>query len=432
MTQLIPLPRPGQRRVVFLNWRDLGSPLGGGSERYLHQVAAGLVGRGDVVTVRTAHYPGAARSDVLDGVRYLRRGTANTVFPTALADLAAGRLGPADVVVDCQNGVPFWSRTVTRRPVVVLVHHVHREQWRVAVGGAAARLGWALESRVAPAAYRGCQYVAVSESTRTELTALGVHPARIAVVHNGVSPRPPTAAVRGSAPQLTVLSRLVPHKQLEHALEVTARLQARWPDLRLILVGSGYWAPTILRRAEELGVAGRVRLLGHVDEQTKHEELARSWVHLCPSVKEGWGLAIQEAAQHGVPTVAYRSAGGTVESVLDGRTGLLADDREDLARATERLLADELLRSRLGAAAQRRVAEFTWERTTAAFSDVLDAVLAGRRLAGPADQLPPTVDRRGRGPALSAHPVVGPGEQRLLHGSHVRGVLPGDLDDTDR
>src|SRR5205823_5301633 len=98
MTQLIPVPRCGGRRVLFLNWRDLGSPLGGGSERYLHQVAAGLAGRGDVVTVRTAHYAGAARSEVLDGVRYLRRGTPNTVFPTALADLRGGRLGPVDVV----------------------------------------------------------------------------------------------------------------------------------------------------------------------------------------------------------------------------------------------------------------------------------------------------------------------------------------------
>jgi glycosyltransferase involved in cell wall biosynthesis len=386
MTQLIPLPRRGGRRVLFLNWRDLGNPLGGGSERYLHQIAAGLVGRGDEVTVRTADYPGAAPCEVLDGVRYLRRGTPNTVFPGTLADLRSGRLGPLDVVVDCQNGVPFWSRTVTRRPVVVLVHHVHREQWRVAVGPVAARLGWALESRAAPVAYRGCQYVVVSESTRAELVGLGVDAERIAVVHNGVSPRPPVAAVRRSAgPRLAVLGRLVPHKQVEHALEVAARLLPRWPDLRLSLIGSGYWAPAILARAEELGVRSRLDVLGRVDEQTKHEVLARSWVHLCPSVKEGWGLAIQEAAQHGVPSVGYRSAGGTVESILDGRTGLLATDLDAFAQATERLLEDELLRTALGAAAQCRVAEFTWERATYAFSGVLDAVLAGRRVSGAAD-----------------------------------------------
>jgi glycosyltransferase involved in cell wall biosynthesis len=389
MTQLIPVPRRSGRRVLFLTWRDLGNPLGGGSERYLHQIAAGLVGRGDEVTVRTADYVGAVAREVVDGVRYLRRGTARTVFPSALADLRAGRLGPVDVVVDCQNGVPFWSRTVTRRPVVVLVHHVHREQWRVAVGPVAGRLGWTLEARAAPVAYRGCQYVAVSESTRGELVELGVEAERIAVVHNGLSPRPAVAAARRAGPQLAVLSRLVPHKQVEHALEVTARLLPRWPDLQISLIGSGYWASAILARAEQLGVRCRLEVLGHVDEQTKHEVLARSWAHLCPSVKEGWGLAIQEAAQHGVPTVAYRSAGGTVESILHGRTGLLAGDLDEFARATERLLADDLLRTRLGAAAQRRAAEFTWERATDAFSGVLDAVLAGRRVTGAVDTRQP-------------------------------------------
>jgi glycosyltransferase involved in cell wall biosynthesis len=394
MTQPIPVPRRGGRRVLFLNWRDLGSPLGGGSERYLHQVAAGLAGLGDEVTVRTAHYADAARSEVLDGVRYLRRGTPNTVFPTALADLRGGRLGPVDVVVDCQNGVPFWSRAVTRRPIVVLVHHVHREQWPVAVGPLAGRLGWALESRAAPAVYRGCQYVAVSESTRAELVGLRVAAERIAVVHNGVDPRPTVSAVRAAEPRLAVLGRLVPHKQVEHALEVVARLLPRWPDLRLTLVGSGYWAPRILARAGELGVRSRLEMLGHIDDRAKHEALARSWAHLCPSVKEGWGLAIQEAAQHGVPTVAYRSAGGTVESILDGRTGLLAGDLDEFARATERLVEDELLRTRLGAAAQRRVAEFTWERATDAFSGVLDAVLAGRTVAGAADRGSPSGETR--------------------------------------
>ena len=164
--------RRGARRVLFLSWRDLGNPLGGGAERYLHRLATGLAARGDVVSVRTARYPGAAARELVDGVRYLRCGNADTVFPTTLRDLATGRLGRPDVVVDCQNGIPFFSRAVTRSPVVVLVHHVHREQWRVAVGPVAARVGWWLESSVAPPFYRGCRYVAVSPTTRRELIEL--------------------------------------------------------------------------------------------------------------------------------------------------------------------------------------------------------------------------------------------------------------------
>ena len=53
-----------------------------------------------------------------------------------------------------------------------------------------------------------------------------------------------------------------------------------------------------------------VSLLGFVDEDTKHAELAAAWLALAPSVKEGWGLCVVEAASHGVPTIAYHDAGG--------------------------------------------------------------------------------------------------------------------------
>jgi len=377
-------PRPsghGGRRVLMLSWRDLGNPLGGGSERYLHRVAAGLAAGGDRVTVRTAAYPGAPADEVVDGVRYRRAGTPDTVFPTALRDLATGRLGRPDVVVDCQNGVPFLSRVATAAPVVVLVHHVHREQWQVAVGPVAGRVGWWVESRVAPRFYRGCRYVAVSPTTRRELVDLGVPAERITVVHNGLDPLPAGGPPRTVAPSLVVLSRLVPHKRVEHALEALARLAPRWPELTLTVIGDGYWEPQVRSRAAELGIAARVRLAGHADDEAKHRLLGAGWVHLCPSLKEGWGLAILEAAQHAVPTVAYAGAGGTVDSVVHGRTGLLAGDLPGLVEAIDRLLRDAGLRERLGRAARERAAVFTWADTTKGFGAVLDEVL-GRRPAG--------------------------------------------------
>lgn len=383
-------------RVLLLSWRDLGNPLGGGSERYLHRVAAGLAAGGDQVTVRTAAYAAAPAAEIVDGVRYRRRGSADTVFPTALADLAGGRLGRPDVVVDCQNGMPFGSRLGTRAPVVVLVHHVHREQWPVAVGPLAGRVGWAIESRVAPRLYRHCRYVAVSHATRRELGTLGIPGDRVAVVHNGLDPVPATGP-RSPAPSLVVLSRLVPHKQVEHALTVLARLRATRPELTLTVIGDGYWAPRLRAAAAELGVADAVRLVGHVDDAEKHRLLAAGWVHLCPSVKEGWGLAIMEAAQHGVPTVAYAAAGGTADSVLDGRTGLLVDDLDGLVAATARLLDDGALRDRLGTAARVRAGDFTWADTTREFRAVLS----------------------------SAVPVF---HQRLVHRSGVRRGLPRELD----
>ena len=403
-------------RVLLLSWRDLGNPLGGGSERYLHRVATGLVAGGDQVTVRTAGYAGAPAREVVDGVRYVRGGTPDTVFPTALADLATGRLGRPDVVVDCQNGMPFGSRLGTRAPVVVLVHHVHREQWPVATGPVVARVGWAVESRIAPRLYRGCRYVAVSPSTRRELGTLGVPLDRITVVHNGLDAVAATGP-RSAHPSLVLLSRLVPHKQVEHALTVLARLRAARPGLTLTVIGDGWWAPQVRAAAAELGVADALRLVGHVDEATKHRLLAEGWVHLCPSVKEGWGLAILEAAQHGVPTVAYGTAGGTADSVLHGRTGLLVSDLDGLTAATAALLDDPAARAAMGTAAAARAAGFTWADTAREFRAVLAAAVRDRSAVAVLHQRP--VDRRGVGGGL------------LGQLDHAGGGTPGDRKSQD-
>ena len=121
------------KHVVFLSWRDTRHPEGGGAEKYLEMVATGLVGLGATVTVFCAAHPAAPPDEEVAGVRYVRRGGRLTVYLRGMLALLRGSLGSPDVVVDVQNGLPFWSRLVTRTPVVVLVHHVHREQWPVAI-----------------------------------------------------------------------------------------------------------------------------------------------------------------------------------------------------------------------------------------------------------------------------------------------------------
>ena len=138
------------RHVVFLSWRDTGNPEGGGAERYLEKVATGLAARGCRVTVFSAAYAGAPPEEVVDGIRFVRRGSKLSVYLEGMRLLATRRFGRVDAVVDVQNGMPFFSALVTRRPVIVLVHHVHREQWPVVYPGLTGKVGWWIESRFAP------------------------------------------------------------------------------------------------------------------------------------------------------------------------------------------------------------------------------------------------------------------------------------------
>jgi glycosyltransferase involved in cell wall biosynthesis len=382
-------------RVLLLNWRDSGHPEGGGAESFCERVAAGLASLGHDVTVRCARYPGSAPDEVIDGVVYVRRGGRFTVYPRAALALARRRRA-FDVVLDVQNGMPFWSPLFTRARVVNVTHHLHREQWSAVFGARVGRVGWWLESRVAPRVYRRCRYLTVSEATRADLLSVGVAGERVGVVYSGldapVLPVDSAAWPRSPQPSVVVLGRLVPHKRVELALDAIATM----PGATLTVVGHGYWEPQLRAYAERIGVADAVTFAGFVDDATKHRLLASAWVHALPSVKEGWSLAVVESAAHGTPTVAFRSAGGPTESVLDGETGLLVEDAADFGQALRRLLTDAALRDGMARAARMHAARFSWPATAAVVEAELRLVtgLPPRRSAEPV-RLDPSVEATG-------------------------------------
>ena len=378
------------RSVLLLCWRDTGHPQGGGSETYLQRIGAQLAASGIRVTLRTARYRGAPRREIVDGVDIQRSGGPYAVYIWAGLAMVAARLGLGplrrvrpDVVVDTQNGLPFCARLAYGRRVLVLVHHCHREQWPVA-GRLTGRIGWFVESWLSPRLHRRNQYVTVSLPSARDLTELGASADRIAIVRNGVDAAPADSltAERSPTPRVVVLSRLVPHKQIEDALDTVARLRALLPDLHLDVLGGGWWEQPLVDRAHRLGIADAVTFHGHVDDETKHAVLQRSWVHVLPSRKEGWGLAVIEAAQHGVPTIGYRSSGGLSDSIVDGVTGVLVDDSAGLVDGIHRLLTDRVLREQLGAKAQVRSGEFSWPQSAEAMRSVLRAVHSGQFTAG--------------------------------------------------
>jgi len=380
----------GVGSVLLLCWRDTGHPQGGGSETYLQRIGAQLAASGVSVTLCTAEYDGAPRDEVIDDVRVSRRGGRYSVYAWALLALVGARLRLGrlrhvrpDVVIDTQNGWPFFARLVFGRRVVVLVHHCHREQWPVA-GKVISRLGWFCESTFSPRVHRRNQYVTVSLPSVHDLADLGVGVDRVAVVRNGLDEAPPhtLTAPRSPTPRVALLSRLVPHKQIEDALDAIAVLRDRLPRLHLDVVGGGWWRDRLVEHAENLGIADVVTFHGHIDDVTKHAVLQRCWVHVLPSRKEGWGLAVTEAAQHAVPTVGYRSSGGLNDSIIDGVTGMLVDDRAEFVLRLEELLTDPLLRDELGRKAQARSGEFSWRQSADAMRSVLESVLAGQLVSG--------------------------------------------------
>ncbi|MBO4165303.1 glycosyltransferase family 4 protein [Micromonospora sp. MMS20-R2-23] len=407
------------RHVLFLNWRDTRNPEGGGSEVYVERIAGELVRHGHRATLLCATHPaGPAEETTPGGVRVLRRGGRHTVYLRAALAYLAGALGfgplsrrhggRPDLIVDVGNGLPFLSALYARRPVIALVHHVHREQWPVVLGPSLARFGWWVESWLAPRVYRRCRYVTVSAATRDELATLGIDPARVDIVHNGTPDMTVGPVPRSPEPSLVVLGRLVPHKQVEVALATLAALGDELPGLTLTVAGQGWWEAQLRHTAAELGLTDRVRFTGFVSDADKRHLLASAWVALTPSLKEGWGLTIVEAGAVGTPTVAFRGAGGVEESLVDGETGLLAEDVDDFVAKVRLLLTDDGYRATMGTAARAHAARFTWPVSGKKFAALVTRAANGTTGSSVEQQAPAGSPAGQSGPAGSPVGRSGP------------------------
>jgi phosphatidylinositol alpha-1,6-mannosyltransferase len=194
------------------------------------------------------------------------------------------------------------------------------------------------------------------------------------------------------APLVLGVSRLVPRKGFDVAIEAVSRLDR---TAHLALAGAGRDRARLARRAGRAGLGERFHLLGRVPDATLADLYAAADVFVMPCRErwaglevEGFGIVFLEAAACGVPAVAGRS-GGAPEAVADGQTGYVVEPRDGaaVAGALDALLSDAGLRRRMGAAARRRAEEhFAYDTLAARLEPLARGDLSGLgRVARPAE-----------------------------------------------
>ncbi|WP_165944285.1 glycosyltransferase family 4 protein [Micromonospora sp. KC213] len=389
------------RRLAILNWKDPWHPDAGGAEAYAWRVARDLATTGAEVTFVTARGPGQSAEETRDGIRVVRRGGRWGVYPRVLGWLLRRRRR-FDAVIDCQNGIPFFSPLVLPRgvPVLCVIHHVHDRQFRLYFGPVVGRFGAWLEGPVARRVYRDGVTVAVSPSTARAVRDRLRWSAPVVVVPNGADASPGAARerrARDPRPRLVCVGRVTPHKRVNLLLDAVDRLRVRRPDLCLDIVGGGPDVETIRRCAANRGLADLVTVHGHLPAVRRDALVDAAWLHVSASWGEGWGLVVMEAAAAGLPTVAF-DVEGLRDAVRPGRTGWLVTEADDpageLAEGLDRAL-DWLSvpgnAERMAAECRRWSGSFRWSGTGERVRDVLGDLLTPQALPGRARR---AADRR--------------------------------------
>lgn len=216
---------------------------------------------------------------------------------------------------------------------------------------------------------RARRLIAVSANTARDTTELfGIDPARITVVHHGVSPRfQPTGAQRD---HVLFVGTIEPRKNLETLLAAWAGVHS---DLPLVIAGGWGWREQEIRhRIEALG--DRVRLLGGIEPQSLPALYAGAVCLAHPAWYEGFGMTVLEAMASGTPVICSNTS--SLPEVA-GDAALLVEpgDVDAWREALQRVVDDEGLRQDLAKRGVERAAGFSWSRAADQTWDVLSSAL---------------------------------------------------------
>lgn len=400
--------------TTFPRWAGDARPL------FILDLARGLVRAGWEVHLLAPHCRGAARAEVMDGVRVsrfryapaalerlaygagilpnvkrnpfllllvlpflvaqllatlrlLRREriallNAHWIFPQGLTGLAAAALAPGVRLVTTVHGGDIFALARVR-PMVPLLRLVLARSARVTVNSSA-----------------------TGEAVRAVCPGAAIEPIPMGVDAGLFSPARADAALRrrlapGGGPLLLFCGRLALKKGVRYLIEAMPAVRERHPAAVLAIVGDGEEGERLRQQVRDAGLEEAVRFVGAVPNAELPPFYASADLFVCPSIvdergdTEGLGVVLLEAAASALPVVASR-VGGIPDVVRDGENGFLVAEKSpgEIAAAVLRLLADAGARRRLGERSRALVeGEFTWARVAGRFAALFRAVSGGTR-----------------------------------------------------
>lgn len=344
------------------------SPRMGGAERQLEALAPALKAENVNISVLTRRYPGFEPFKMINDVPVYRLPIpgpvpiAATVFTIAAIPLLR-RLQP-DVVHAHEFYSPATTAIAAKQvlgfPYVVTSHR-------------SGPLGDVLRMEERPFGKSRLQrikktadaFVNISHEIDDELDSiLGIEPGRRHYVPNGVDINDFAPVDREKKAELRrklnlpvdgtitiYVGRLVPHKRVNHLVNVWKNIRPHYPDATLVVVGTGEEAENLRAIADQ-----DVIFTGLIDEDLKISYLQAADIFVLPSTAEGFSVAMLEAMSTGL-TMILTDVGGMREAVDDGVHGLIIqpDDPQALQTALERVLENPTERHRMSNAARDRI-----------------------------------------------------------------------------
>jgi len=362
------------RKILVINWRDMNNPEAGGAEIYYHEIFRRLVDRGFDITVLSHSWTGASTDDQTGRIHVIRKGN-KFLFNFSIIPYIIRNSKKFDLIIENINKVPFLTPLFARTTRLHIVHHFFEKTiFRETVFPLALYI-YLMEKTIG-VFYKKEKFIAVSESTKTEIENFGVSDQSISIVSPGINTsffyqsKP-----KNKGPLLVYVGRLMKYKNVQFIIRAFPKIKEKYPDAELKIAGSGGYLKELKLLCADLGIENSVQFVGWISEEQKRDLLSSATIFVNPSHKEGWGINNIEANLCGTVSLS-NNVPGLRDSVQNNVTGLLYEPEniEDFVAKAQMLISDKKLRSKLEANALERAKSLDWDKIALKMENVLKQI----------------------------------------------------------
>lgn len=367
-------------KILILNWRDIKNPQSGGAEILTHEIAKRWVNWGHDVVQFSSTFEGGLDEEILDGVKIIRKGHADARFLFSSVHFLAfwnyitKFKGKVDVVVDEIHGLPFFTPLYVKEKKVALICEVASDLWKEMFGPIFGLFGRMIEKFYLEFTYQNIPFVTISRSSKQELLKEGIKDQNIRILPMGINiPSKIKKFKKEKDTTLIFVGRLSKTKGIEDAIIALKKISMSIPRVKLWVVGRGekQYVTYLRNIAGKLKVSDRIMWYGFVSESKKFELMGEAHILIFPSIKEGWGLTVPEAAFVGTPSIVYNSPG--LQDVLRGSTFKIivkSNSPQQIAHEAIKILNDPNFYKKLEKLKLDK-SDYNWDKTAKVFLEVL-------------------------------------------------------------
>jgi len=157
-------------RILIFNWRDLKHTWAGGGEIYIFEQASRWVKKGHEVTVFCGQdiEKNLPSFETIDGIKIFRKGGRYSLYLWASWYYLTRFRSKVDIVIDVENGIPFFTPLFSWIPKVCYVYHIHGKQFFYEIPTPLNYIGYSIERFIFPLLYRHISIVTISETTKKQ------------------------------------------------------------------------------------------------------------------------------------------------------------------------------------------------------------------------------------------------------------------------